>query len=174
MKYKSEQKIMKKLGIESWRNLSKDKVVKFAAMMPDMDKEVMLKIIEQFPEFREFANGVLEHFEESVKNLSEANSKDFVLVIEGLKETQQIIKAELDKPEISSEDRHFLIENLMRIAEMYKELDSNNKKFLKALSTDNLKVVGLTVLAAVVVLGAKVLFDGDNRDNIDGDSDETL
>lgn len=39
MKYKNEIQIKKAMGIESWRNLSRDKVIRFAAMMPDMDKE---------------------------------------------------------------------------------------------------------------------------------------
>jgi len=167
MKYKNEKKIMNKLGIESWRNLSKDKVIQFAAMMPDMDKEVMFKVIEQFPEFTKFANGVLEHFEESLKNLSETNSKDFEIIAEGLRETQQIIKDELQKPEINDDEKRYLIDNLMKVAEMYMEFDKNNKKFLKALSSDNLKVAGLTILAAVVVLGGKVLLDqsSDGNDN---------
>lgn len=40
MKYDSEEAVKKALGIETWRNLSKDKIVRFAAMMPDMDTEV--------------------------------------------------------------------------------------------------------------------------------------
>lgn len=39
MKYKNEMQIKKAMGIENWRNLSRDKVIRFAAMMPDMDKE---------------------------------------------------------------------------------------------------------------------------------------
>ncbi|SMP64384.1 hypothetical protein [Anoxynatronum buryatiense] len=168
MKYKNEKQIMKKLGIENWRNLSKDKVVKFAAMMPEMDKEVMFKVIEQFPEFAKFANGALEHFEESIKNLSESNSKDFSIIVEGLRETQQILKEELQKPEIDSSERKNLIDNLMKVAEILKELDSNNKRFLKGLSTDSLKSVSIVVLAAVVAIGGKVLLsqlteeEGDN------------
>lgn len=174
MKYKTEQQIKKKLGIESWRNLSKDKVIKFAAMMPDMDKEVMFKVIEQFPEFSKFATGVLEHFEESINNLSDANSKDFALIVEGLKETQQIIKEELQKPELNSEEREFLIQNLMKLAEMFIEVDKNNKKFLKGLSNDSLKMAGMIVLSGIVALGGKVLFDklGDSDSDIDVDFTE--
>jgi hypothetical protein len=40
MKYKNEIQIKKAMGIESWRNLSRDKVIRFAAMMPDMDKRL--------------------------------------------------------------------------------------------------------------------------------------
>lgn len=159
MKYTSENQIMEKLGIETWRNLSKDKVVKFAAMMPDMDNEIMLKVIEQFPEFRIFATSVIEHFEKVIEGLNNANSKEFELIIEGVRETQEILKVEMQKPELSYEERQFLIEKLMEVTEMYRDLDSANKKFLKALSGDSLKIAGMTVLAAVVTLGGKVLLD---------------
>lgn len=44
MSLDSEDEVKKALGIESWRNLSKDRIVKFAAMMPDMGREVTMKI----------------------------------------------------------------------------------------------------------------------------------
>jgi len=55
----SEDEVKQELGIESWRNLSKDKVLRFAAMMPDMDTEVALKIVEHFPVFKDFALDVV-------------------------------------------------------------------------------------------------------------------
>jgi gas vesicle protein len=170
MKYKSEKQLMKKLDIETWRNLSKDKIVQFAAMMPDMDKEVMFKVIEQFPEFAKFGNGVLESFKESIKQLTESNSKNYEVCLEIIRETQSIIKEQLDKPDIDATERRYLIDNLMKISETVKELDKENKRFLKILSSDNLKTAGMVLLSAVVVLGGKVFLNqvaGDNEDSDD-------
>ena len=75
----------------------------------------------------------------------------------------------MQKPEITPEERKYLIENLMKVAEMFKELDSNNKKFLKGLSNDNLKLGVLAVLAAVVALGGKVLIN-----QLGNDSDDSI
>ena len=55
MRFQSEEQIMNALEITSWRNLSKDHMMRFATMMPDMDPEVAEKIVEQFPEFKLFA-----------------------------------------------------------------------------------------------------------------------
>lgn len=55
MRDKNEAEIMKMLEIDTWRNLSKDKVLQFAALMPEMDRDVAMRVIAQFPEFRMFA-----------------------------------------------------------------------------------------------------------------------
>ena len=47
----TEQKVLKKLGIPDFRHMTKDKVVRFASMLPKMNPEVAKKALEQFPEF---------------------------------------------------------------------------------------------------------------------------
>lgn len=43
---------LKALAIEDFRNISKDKIMEFVSAIPNMDKEVAIKIIEQFPLIR--------------------------------------------------------------------------------------------------------------------------
>lgn len=92
MKYKNEMQIKKTMGIESWRNLSRDKVIRFAAMMPDMDKEVMLEIIPTFPEFTKYGNELLESLRETILKTIDKNSEDYRMSLEIIKETQSICK----------------------------------------------------------------------------------
>lgn len=73
MKFENEGEILKELGMESWRNLSKEKMIRFAAMMPDMDKEVALKIIQQLPEFTKFALEALNAMEKEHANTLSSN-----------------------------------------------------------------------------------------------------
>ena len=53
-RYHSEEAVKKALKIESFRNLTKDKVMEFTFMIPYMEKEVALEIIKQFPVYVEF------------------------------------------------------------------------------------------------------------------------
>lgn len=95
MKYKNEMQIKKAMGIENWRNLSRDKVIRFAAMMPDMDKEVMLEIIRTFPEFTKYGNELLESLRETILKTIDKNSEDYRMSLEIIKETQSICKEQL-------------------------------------------------------------------------------
>ena len=48
-RYVSEEAVKRALNIDSFRNLSKDKIMQFASMIPYMDKDVAIAIITQFP-----------------------------------------------------------------------------------------------------------------------------
>ena len=47
----TEQQVLQALNIPDFRHLSKDKVISFASMLTDMEPEVAMKALEQFPEF---------------------------------------------------------------------------------------------------------------------------
>lgn len=47
----NEQKVLDKLGIDDFRHLSKEKVIEFVSLVPNMEPEVAKAAIEQFPEF---------------------------------------------------------------------------------------------------------------------------
>src|SRR6478752_4576238 len=101
MGYNNEAEIKQALGIESWRNLSKDKMIRFAAMMPDMDKEVALRIVEQFPVFKEFALDVVANMERVQEATLSANTQSQEHVHRSLSEIREILKGELNKDDLS-------------------------------------------------------------------------
>lgn len=55
----TENEVKKALAIDSFRNMTKDKIMEFVSAIPNMDKEVAIKIIEQFPTYTESANNML-------------------------------------------------------------------------------------------------------------------
>ena len=61
-KYYSEEAVKKALQIDSFRNLSKEKVMEFTSMIQYMEKEVAMEVIKQFPIYVDFAKTVIEHY----------------------------------------------------------------------------------------------------------------
>ncbi|MDT2767760.1 hypothetical protein P7G58_02615 [Globicatella sulfidifaciens] len=55
----SGDEVKSALGIKNFRNLSKDKIMEFVSLIPNMDKEVAIEIIRQFPSFVDFGNTVV-------------------------------------------------------------------------------------------------------------------
>lgn len=157
MNIQNEQQLMEKLGIDTWRNLSKDKVVDFIAMMPEMDKEVMLEIIKQSPEFTKFGKNALDSLNESIEQLSESNSKVAKEYLAIIRETQSIIKEELNKENLNSDERIYIIDQIMRIAEMTREMERDNKNFLAKFGEGNFKAVAMISASAITVLGGRAL-----------------
>ena len=65
----SEQEVLSIFNIEDFRHLKKSDVIKFVSMIPQMDKEVAAKCIEQFPNFKEFGGNVYDILNKSYEKL---------------------------------------------------------------------------------------------------------
>lgn len=160
MTYSNESEIKQALGIESWRNLSKDSMLRFAAMMPDMDTEVALKIVEQFPTFKEFAVNVVDAMEKAQETTVSANAQSQDHVHRAFREIREILKGQLDREELSFEERKFLIEQIQETGRQEFLKDSENKRFLDGVLGKALLGAGGALVASIVFVGARVLAEG--------------
>ncbi|MCX4536035.1 hypothetical protein OHA79_13205 [Streptomyces sp. NBC_00841] len=157
MGYKNEAEIMQELGIESWRNLSKDKMIRFAAMMPDMDTEVALKIVEQFPVFKEFAMDTVDAMEKAHESTLSANKQSQEYVHQAFQEIREILKGELSKGDLSWEEKKFLIERIQETGRLEFQKDSENKKFLDGVLKKVVVGAGAALALGVVFVGGKLM-----------------
>lgn len=158
----TEQEVMQQLGIESWRNLSKDRMMRFAAMMPEMDTEVALKIIEQFPAFKEFALDTVKEIEKAHGGTIQANDKSQDHFYATLADIREILKGELSSEELTWEQRKWIIEQIQDQGKLAFQKDSENKKFLDTiLGKVALVGVGAVALGLVFVGGKMMIEKGD-------------
>ncbi|MEU9379752.1 hypothetical protein AB0D38_01545 [Streptomyces sp. NPDC048279] len=157
MKYKDEDSIKQALGIDSWRNLSKDKMIRFVAMMPDMSTEVALKIVEQFPTFKDFASNVVDAIKSSHESTLSANQQSQEYVHRAFQDLRDIIKNELDKGDLTGEQRIRLIEKMQEAVREESLKDSENKRFLDG-ALKKVAVLGGAALAlGVAFVGGRVM-----------------
>ena len=97
MTYKSEDQLKKALEVDSWRNLSRDKVIRFAAMMPDMDRELALKIVDQFPEFKRFALDALDVIGKGHEPTLAHNQRSQEIFYQGNREIRAIVSVDMNR-----------------------------------------------------------------------------
>lgn len=150
----TELELMKKLGIESWRNLSKDKFMGFVSDLPNLDKDVALKIIGQFPNFKDL---VLDGFQELKEDAGQARKfawKGQKSVHKAHSQYREVLDRELEKDDLTVEDRFAILDRLERMIEHESEKDLENKKFQFALNgVVKVGTVAMVALAAVVLGG---------------------
>lgn len=157
MRYKDEDEIKRALGIDSWRHLSKDKMIRFVAMMPDMGTEVALKIVEQFPAFKDFALNVVDAMQKSHESTLSANKQSQEHVHQAFRELREIIKNELDKGDLTWEQKRELIEKMQEAVREESQKDSENKRFLDG-ALKKVLVLGSAALAlGVAFVGGRVM-----------------
>lgn len=162
MGYKSEAEVKRALGIDSWRSLSKDKVFQFAAMMPEMDTDVALKIIEQLPEYRKLLTDGLELLKEEHETTLKYNSQSQDNVHRAYRDIRETLKGKLERDGLNWEQTKFLIEQMMETARQEAAKDTESKQFLGSLHTKTAITVGAAAVAAIAFVGGRVfLKNGD-------------
>ncbi|MET8675697.1 hypothetical protein ABZV73_28715 [Streptomyces albidoflavus] len=149
----NEAAVKRKLGIPNWRNLSKDKVLKFAAAMPEMATEVRLKLIEQFPAFKDLGKADIDAVAEAHKSTLAANENSQNHFYRASQDQRDALRDDLGRDDLSWEQREALHDRLDRNVRQVSEKDSESKQFLGA----GMKVVAAAGAAA---LGLGVVFVG--------------
>lgn len=144
MTYKlSEQRVLKKLGIEDFRHLTKAKVIRLASMLDKMDPEVAKKALDQFPEFAKTSKEMLLEYKDTLDKELKSNDDSIREVYVSYSAIIESLQKELDKPDLSFEEKKYIIEQMKDVADKVDKKDTENKRWL----------AGMATLAGAVALG---------------------
>lgn len=157
MTFESEDAVKKALGIETWRNLSKANVMRFAALMPDMDREVMLAIVAQFPVFTQFAVKTMAVLGDAARESRGSNDASQAELGKGRAHLRETIARELARDDLTVEDRKYWVDQLQKSLADQGHDDARNKAFLVDVLNRQTAVAGAALIAAVVFVGGRVL-----------------
>ncbi|MFF4345595.1 hypothetical protein ACFY00_37520 [Kitasatospora sp. NPDC001540] len=148
-----DEAVKRKLGLQTWRNLSKDKVLKFAAAMPEMATEARIKLIEQFPTFKDLGKANIEAVKEAHESTVAANENSQNHFYQAAQDQRDALRADLGRDDLDWAQREALHDRLDQNVRQVYEKDSENKQFLGA-------GMKLLVAAGVVVGSLGVAFVG--------------
>lgn len=152
----SEGELKQRLGIDSWRNLSKDKLLTFVSEMPNLSHETTLKIIDQFPDFRSLVLDSLGEMQEQASNALSANWKSQKKVHKAFSEYREILRRELDREDLTRDDRLAILKMLSEAVDKESAKDSEHKAFAYKLVTTVASVAAIGLGVGYAVLGGKV------------------
>ena len=151
-RYVTEEAVKKALKIDSFRNVSKDKLMQFASMIPYMDKDVAIAIINQFPEFADFGKILIANYMHICDNIREKNHEGHMAAVHGYQTILDANAKKLEKDEITEEERKAITEDMIAVADKIAELDLRNKKFYERMGSKAL----IAVIAVAGVVGAAI------------------
>jgi hypothetical protein len=162
MDIKNEDDLRKSLGIDSWRNLSKDKLLAFVSEMPNMSKEVALKAIEQFPDFRSLVVDSLTQVQAQAAHAVDVNWKSQKKVHKALADYRKALERELDRENLTTEDRFAILGLFQKAIDQESAKDSEHKAFVFGIIGTVAKVAAVGLVAAVAVLGVSTKLSDDS------------
>lgn len=148
----TEQQVKDALQIETFRNLSKDKIMEFASLLPQMDKDVAISIIQQFPAFAENSRNIVKQLVDICKVALEKNNENHRANIYAYLKILDELGELLKKEYISSEEREKIINDMLTVADKISEINNENRKFISQIAKYGLSIgVGALALSAVVL-----------------------
>lgn len=130
-----ENDVKKLLGIEDFRRLSKKQVIQFVSSIPQMEPQVAMKVIEQFPEVANMALGLAKEYREGIQagiDANERSAKDATASIDAVIDT---LTVELSRDDLDLEERLQIVKTLGNLPALKVEMHKDDQAFiLKALS----------------------------------------
>lgn len=148
----SEKDVLKKLDIQDFRDITKDKVMGFVSILPNMDTEVAKKAIEQFPEFIKFSTEAFKDYRGVLEKTVNANEESSKACFDMYEKVLSILEKCSLKEDISFEEKKYYFDKMFEIIQMVEKKDSENKAFYQKLLN-----AGATVLVAIVGIGAAAI-----------------
>ncbi len=152
----SVEEVKNALKIDSFRNLSKDKIMEFVSLIPNMDKEVAIKIIEQYPAFAKLSESIVAQLNKMCDTALEKNEESQRLTIQAYKQILDELSNQLHMEDISKEEREKITKQMIEIADKISIKDTENKVFIdKIVKYRTVFSIGILFLG-VAILGVNI------------------
>jgi hypothetical protein len=158
MEYNEDHAIEKSPDEDASQEWSVEDMTRFADSMDKMDTQASLEIVEQHPEFHNFALGIVDSMQKAQEAAHADNRESQAQVHEGWQEIRGILSGQLDSDELTPEERSDLNDRLMETGMQESAKDSENKQFVKDVVRDVLKYG--SIFGSVVVITAGVVYAG--------------
>ena len=156
----TELEVKKRLGIDNFRQLSKNNVMEFASCLDKMDPEVAMKALEQFPEYSKTMQEIAKEYKAFAEKALTSNDDSVKNVYAGMMSVITTLQKELEKENLSFEEKKYILEKMEEQTSMMGELDENNKNFiLKTLGIVSGGLLALCGAVASIFLSGKIKKD---------------
>ena len=152
----SEDQVKKALQIDSFRNLSKDKIMEFASLIPHMDKDVAIAIINQFPAYAESCRNMIEQYNimcDKVLQSNDYSRKDAVMAYKTILDD---LSGLLKQDGITPEQQEKITDKMILVADKIADLHEDNRNFLEGIIKYGTSLIGGALLLGAVILGVNV------------------
>ncbi len=126
----NDKQILNKLKINSFAELTEDKMGEFRELLPQMKVEVVEKALEQVPEFVKLGKTMVGEFKELTINGFQEGGKGADAYFKSCNRLLDSLQKELDKPHITERRKEKIIKTMITVTEMIGKKDTEHKGFI--------------------------------------------
>lgn len=174
----TEEKVLKKLGIPDFRHMTKDKIVKFASILPRMDPAVAKEAIDQFPQFKEMASELTNALKDMVDKAFKSSEESQKYFFEACNNVIDTLNKELEDDKLDAYEREQIRNHIIQILQMIGDKDTEHKDLVRNIINTAVLGVGFIAASAVAILGGAFLIgstdaSAEDSDTFEGDFTDT-
>lgn len=162
----SEEQVKKALQIDLFRNLSKEKIMEFASLIPHMDKDVAIAIINQFPIYAESSHNMIEQYNMMCDKVLQSNDDSRKDAVMAYKTILDDLSALLKQDGITPEQQEKITDKMILVADKISDLHEDNRNSLERIIKCGTTLISGALLLGAVILGVNV--KGTKLPNIGG------
>ena len=123
----TEEEVKKILNIQDFRTISKDKIIQFTSLIPKLDKELAIKIINQFPNYVTMVTNIVTSLINMCNEAIKSNKETEKEAINAYKAILETITKELEDGEVTPEEREKYNNQMIEVADKINEIDIRKK-----------------------------------------------
>ena len=143
----NEKQALEVLNANSFREISKEKILNFMSMLPNMEPEVAKKALDQFPQFGTCASKVLGDYKELTEKAIESSDANLADTLRGRLITIDGLNKMLESDNLTFEQK-------MDVAKEMAELSNQNSEDVRRDNAFKLEVLGIAASLFFAALGA--------------------
>lgn len=151
----SLDEVKKALNIDSWRELSANKVTEFISLIPNMDREVAMKAIEQFPAYANLASNMISQLSSLCNKALETNENSNNQAIKAYEKILDDLSILIKKEDITLDEKKYITEQMIMVADKISNKDTENKIFIERISKYGGSIFTVALFIGVSLLGVK-------------------
>lgn len=171
----TEKQVLKKLDIPDFRHLTKDKVIAFASMVPNMQPEVAKKALEQFPNFASTSLDLMKDYKSIFEEVLADDRESTQVCYDMYNRIMDSLQKILEEDELSFEEKTYILGQMKEVADAVADKDSEKSENRMKLFA----IAGGVATAVIAILGSTLgsniaLTKGEDEDIIDVDDFEEI
>lgn len=151
----TEKQVLSKLGISDFRHLSKNKIMTFFSMLPNMDPEVAKKAIEQFPTYANTVKEIISEYKGFLEKALSDNTESVQSYYAFCNSILDTLSKMLEQEDLSFEEKTYIIEQMIYVESQASKKDTENKKH-------RIKIVGWASVVVISFIGSLAAVLGAN------------
>ena len=154
------------LNVETFNNVTKDGLMQFMRALPDMDRELAKQVLAQMPAFVDLAKAVLKDAEASFATVVAESAASQAKVAQVELKLIELLQRELDRKELTPEQRARVLDDLRTIHEAADRRDREKQRMLERLWEKRV-MAGLVVAGGIALIAMRATSPGGGQSRFD-------